>query len=186
MTYDEHMTNNKEAAELPEGFPWDAPQRSGGPKIRLWIGVVDGAWRPVSMFVHRERGLRAQDLRRIPLGSLADRALRDWEEDLPKLVPDADALQVAAAQLTLRMSRSRGHGPDHWLKVAAIYREAYGLRSARKRGGPTTAVAQAFNVPYSTAARWVSRCRNEFGLLPKTKKGQARIEPRRRGGRSKK
>lgn len=65
------------------------------------------------------------------------------------------------------------YGPEHWAEVAAIYRDAHihGLR-------PTRAVAEKWHVERSTAAKWVARCRDEFGLLGKTEKRKAGgIEP---------
>jgi hypothetical protein len=82
--------------------------------------------------------------------------------------------------------RGRGGRPplytaQHWDEVAETYRKAF----AEGRLTPTRAVARRFNVPPSTAAKWVSRCRN-FGLLPPTTRGRPRGaapsgKPRRKG-----
>lgn len=54
---------------------------------------------------------------------------------------------------------------SHYQKVAEIYNEA-----ASAGRPPTMAVAAAFDVPKSTAAKWVFRTR-EWGFLPPTKPG---------------
>jgi transposase len=43
----------------------------------------------------------------------------------------------------------------------------------RKGDNPTQTVANRFHVSKSTAAKWVHRCREELGLLPKTSRGRA-------------
>jgi hypothetical protein len=60
-------------------------------------------------------------------------------------------------------------GRAHFERVAEIYTDAL-----MRRRPPTNTVADAFGVPYPTAARWVSRARHEYRLLPKTKRGRAR------------
>ena len=50
--------------------------------------------------------------------------------------------------------------PEHFASVAETYRAAFAAGSA----APTKAVAQAFSVSRSTAAKWVARAR-EMGLL---------------------
>lgn len=54
----------------------------------------------------------------------------------------------------------RGHAPDHYEQVAEVYDEALEAGDP-----PTQAVAEAFDVPYTTAARWIRRCR-QLGVLP--------------------
>jgi transposase len=62
-------------------------------------------------------------------------------------------------------SRRRRLTTKHLEAVAAIYREA------RESGlGPTRAVANHFDVPHSTAAKWVGHARSN-GLIPATVKG---------------
>jgi hypothetical protein len=56
--------------------------------------------------------------------------------------------------------RGKQLGPEHFEKVAEVYRTA--LIAGRP---PTQAVADAFHRPYSTAGRWVWRARHDFGLL---------------------
>lgn len=67
---------------------------------------------------------------------------------------------------------SRGYSDDFYEQVAEVYRDAY-----RSGGGraPVMAVAANWNVPRSTAARWVkeSRRRGKLGSAPaRGKKGE--------------
>jgi hypothetical protein len=54
----------------------------------------------------------------------------------------------------------RGHTPEHYKQVAEVYDEALDAGDP-----PTQSVAEAFDVPYTTAARWVRRAR-DLGCLP--------------------
>ncbi len=47
------------------------------------------------------------------------------------------------------------------------------LRAAQLEGKPTKAVQEHFNVSKSLAAKWVSKCRNELGLIPPTTRGRS-------------
>lgn len=60
---------------------------------------------------------------------------------------------------------------EHYAQVAEVYDEALD-------GGdpPTVSVAEAFAVPYSTAARWIRRAR-QLGLLPPATNGLPRGNP---------
>jgi hypothetical protein len=62
----------------------------------------------------------------------------------------------------------------HWEAV----RDAYKEHSLDGSPSPTADVAGDFDVDYSTAAKWISRLRNEFGMLPKTTQGKARAKER--------
>ena len=64
------------------------------------------------------------------------------------------------------------YAPEHWQMVADVYRAAWtaGVR------GPTGEVAEHFQIGYSTAATWVSRCRSK-GLLPPTTRGKPGAGP---------
>lgn len=63
------------------------------------------------------------------------------------------------------MRTMRGHPPEHYQQVAEVYDEAID-----EGDPPTQAVAEAFDVPYTTAARWVRRAR-VLGLLPPAQPG---------------
>lgn len=54
----------------------------------------------------------------------------------------------------------RRHATSHYEQVAEVYDEALDAGDP-----PTRAVAETFDVPYTTAARWVRRTR-DLGLLP--------------------
>ena len=60
------------------------------------------------------------------------------------------------------------HPPEHYEQVAEIYDEAVEVGDP-----PTSALAEAFGVPYSTAARWIRRAR-ALGLLPPPRGGVVR------------
>ncbi|MFJ7525195.1 hypothetical protein ACIQ1S_09730 [Streptomyces griseus] len=53
---------------------------------------------------------------------------------------------------------------EHLAQVAAIYREAL-----KEGSGPTRAVANHFDIPHSTAAKWVGRARSQGHLRPTIK-----------------
>lgn len=57
------------------------------------------------------------------------------------------------------------HASEHYEQVAEVYDEALDAGDP-----PTLAVAEAFDVPYTTAARWVRRSR-ALGLLPPPTRG---------------
>lgn len=58
------------------------------------------------------------------------------------------------------------HPPEHYQQVAEVYDEAMEAGDP-----PTRSVADAFSVPYTTAARWVRRTR-AMGLLPAAAAGK--------------
>jgi hypothetical protein len=60
-----------------------------------------------------------------------------------------------------------GRPIEHYRQVAEIYDEALEVGEP-----PTQAVADAYDVPYSTAARWVRRAR-DLGCLPPPRPGLA-------------
>lgn len=66
----------------------------------------------------------------------------------------------------------RGHTPEHYEQVAEVYDEALDAGDP-----PTQSVAEAFDVPYTTAARWVRRAR-DLGHLPPPQPGLPLGNPR--------
>lgn len=68
--------------------------------------------------------------------------------------------RVLGSQAPQRAGGVPLYGPDHFAAVAETYRASFHAGSA----APTKAVAQAFSVSRSTAAKWVARAR-EMGLL---------------------
>ena len=89
-------------------------------------------------------------------------ASADWKRRVRKFQKELEATKPA------RPGRKPIYGPEHFKKVAAVYRKA-----ERERQPPTKAVADWGKVNRSTANKWVGRARNEFGLLPKTTQGKA-------------
>jgi hypothetical protein len=74
---------------------------------------------------------------------------------------------VLPAECVRRPGRPELYGREHYEQVAKVYNWAAG------RGlPPTTAVADEFGVPKSTAGKWVARTRKR-GLLPPTEQGSA-------------
>lgn len=116
--------------------------------------------------------LTATILRTIPFASITG-AMR---ARLPGLAAIAQGLDEWAAERSGTSAPDRPSVSDHTLRrrkrlddahyqeVAKVYREA--------KSRPRAAVADHFYVAQSTAARWVSECR-ERGLLPKTSRGRA-------------
>lgn len=116
--------------------------------------------------------LTATILRSIPFASITG-AMRSR---LPGLAAIARSFDAWAAEQSGASAPNRPSVSDHTLrrrkrlddahyeKVAKVYREA--------KTRPRAAVADHFYVAHSTAARWVTECR-ERGLLPKTSRGRA-------------
>ena len=63
--------------------------------------------------------------------------------------------------------RGRPLEPEHFERVAEVYRAAIFARRS-----PTRAVSKTFDVPHSTAARWVMEARKGGHLLPAPARGQ--------------
>ena len=89
--------------------------------------------------------------------------------------PDWDAAPWAAGQKEQWEPKPTGrppmYGPEHFAKVASIYREAYAAGKT-----PTRVVARRFKTTEAAAAKWVAKCRT-IGLLPPTTRGKARAGP---------
>jgi hypothetical protein len=117
----------------------------------------------------------ARALHAIPLGKLIEK--RRPKPGAVTLAIDNATHAHTAEKLSLTTPSRRRRGgrppkypPEHWQAVARIYTEAYlGNRT------PTRAVAKHFKVKESAAAKWVAKCRNDLGLLPKTTRGKATV-----------
>lgn len=156
------------------------PDRRRGPwLVRIEWGVVDGRIECVGLHLQQVpdtplKAFNTSVLRSIPLGSLVEEARGRHIRSLRKLqaLPAPRELRRRAAeQLESFQAGKKGkggprlqYGAEHLAQVAEVY-----LKSANK---PTTAVAQHFKVPYSTAAKWVARARR-IGVLAPTTKGKA-------------
>jgi hypothetical protein len=143
-------------------------------------------------------------LRRIPVDRVMSEAIAEFEVDvaiaLEDYVPPLNASEMTSEDLEIDRERwaarareaaslaplvkatGEGHGrryaPEHWQRVANVYRAAL-----RRKEPPTRAVAEAFGLSTSAAAKQVATAR-ERGLLPKTSKGKAAGIPARRGRKS--
>ncbi len=163
--------------------------------VRVEIGakLLEGEdpWKLGAKFasVPRLRPLDTATLRGIRLHSEVKKARKQWLEELEEIARgsflgrkvSASARREAKMRLDIAREAAKydrpgpAHlGKDHFEKVALVYRDAH------DRGAPTQAVAAHFDVSYSTSARWVSRARNEYRLLPKTRRGKARSSTRSR------
>lgn len=100
---------------------------------------------------------------------------RKYREDMAAkfraMVPEGKRrrveLEAVAVPSTGTPGRPRLYDEDHFRAIAALWREAHS-----RRENPTKAVADAFHVSRSTAAKWVSRARHEHHLLPATTQGR--------------
>ena len=126
--------------------------------------------------------LTTSALRSLKLHTEIRRARKAWVKDLelsakgeeygitPRMRREARSrLPVAREAAAHDRPGPRPVGKDHFEQVALVYRDAHA------RGEPPTqAVADHFKTSYSTAARWVGRTRNEFHLLPRTRRKRRR------------
>lgn len=167
-----HRTN----LDLQETW-WPDPQ-TGPWVVQTWFDLSDDVPRCVGIdirsFAERDgeaipttqplTEVTATALRQIPAGALMRQAVRIAAQSNNRL-----AELGAGAEFEERRSvyaqASRRYGVEHFEKVAAVYTD--GLDS----GAPTAAVADAFGISRSAAAKQVARCR-ELGLLGRTVKGR--------------
>lgn len=119
-------------------------------------------------------------LRQVPLGRFVTEerqrtaaSLRGGAGDPANLPAESEVMQEWARRWAEGSGRKVGrpveYGPEHWPKVAEVYRDARAVGSER----PRMDVAKHFRVSPSAAAKWIARCRAE-GLLPPTEQGRAR------------
>ena len=115
--------------------------------------------------------LTANTLRALRLGerlSKARRGMRDVLEQVARTTTGATASRaVDEADLWRGRGRQPDHGPEHYAKVAEVYRKAW-----LEGRPPTKAVEKKFGVSYSYAAKKVQKAR-ELGFLPATTRGRA-------------
>jgi hypothetical protein len=157
----------------------------GSPYTVLADVIVDTDSGPhfTSVTLQGEQPVTPDTWRAVTLGSLLNFAvelaavtrLRDREgQPLPWEMGDASfaskkELQRAAAEVA--GPRRRWLMTDeHLAEVARVYAE--NPRNIKGRRAPTEAVRDHFNVPTSTAGRWVKRARRD-GFLPPASPGRA-------------
>lgn len=135
---------------------------------------------PYNLLEYTPQPIPASLLRQIPLldlieesieiqeGKFAHWAATDPAEWLKGHQDTPEWAAEAIASINARGDRRgrKGHPPQHFVEVAAVYRSAYRLREA-----PTQAVANHWSVSKSTAAKWVAKARDR-GLLPETSRGK--------------
>lgn len=121
--------------------------------------------------------LTAATLRSIPLGSIIDEL---WRRRAAALAHDAGLPAPDASSDTYvpvfsrveqprpRVGRPPKYDTEHYQNVARVYSTAFAARRS-----PVKAVAEAYGVKHSAAAKWVSVARGR-GFLPPTNAGKAR------------
>ena len=119
-------------------------------------------WAPV--------GLRARDLRTITLSALQSRL----EAVLSARQSKGGESMVNPLPSALRATRGTMYPPDHFARVAQVYERA---RQAGSRA-PTLAVAEAWNVSRSAAAKWVMRARAAGVLAPVARNDKGPTHPK--------
>lgn len=116
------------------------------------------------------RPISAEMLRAVPLGQYVkearSRLAAEFSTQVEDLMVTIITKREEAAAEILERQRSR-LGIDHYREVVRVYVEAMASGQA-----PTAAVAEHFECPRSTAARWVSKAR-EIGLLDPAAAGKA-------------
>jgi hypothetical protein len=108
--------------------------------------------------------ITSEGLRRLPLARILRSALMNY----------LGTFSVLMGRDLPALGRS-GPNPEVLEVVAAAYRIAYLLRDP-----PTAMVATLFNLPRSTAARWVQRARREGFLGPAEQRKGGERPPKRR------
>jgi hypothetical protein len=179
---------------------WWPDSKKGPYEVRLTFAILDGRQECIGVNVRSfpllktKRTSRWQPqpvstsiLRSIAVGRLVDE-IRDLmaSETTPARYGargELPAKEVEAIRFRWRAGVKGGRPPtydvEHFVEVARIYNEA----NATNRT-PTRAVARYFDVPQSTAAKWVARCRDpRLGLLPLTSRGKARGAAQAKRGR---
>lgn len=175
------------------------PGRLWMPRVTLRFAEVEGRAECVRIEIGARLGepdprrpvpLTTTAIRSIPFAELTNEARRKWVPALHEIAkgtflgePVGAETRTRAKELLRlaersarrkRLGRPRKYDREYFEEVARVYREGY-----RTTGTPTVAVKEHFGVAYSTANKLVARARNEFGLLPKTVKGEPRVAPRR-------
>lgn len=131
----------------------------GAGRVRVRVAERDGRFHVVDLHVSGE--LSAQRLRSVPLGRIeaAANALLHGGRATPP-VP-------AAIDPALRRGAGRGYGEGFYVAVAEAYQT---LSHGTSR--PVALLAEANEVPVTTAQRWVREARLR-GLLPPGRPGKA-------------
>lgn len=165
-------------------------------RVNLHFAMVDGrlecvgfevGQRPDVRMEYGSRGLPLKKItssliRDIPLASLVDQYIKDvhlqermeMDAGATNYLPEFEEWKQRAKEVLKGLEAAKetkkggrpGHPPEHYAEVAEIYARAY-----KERRSPLVAIQDHFSISKSTAAKWVSRCR-ELGLLPPTERGK--------------
>lgn len=115
--------------------------------------------------------LTASKLREVPFGRVVSASvwgLSRIADIVSALRPDLE--EGLKEHQKVYLQHARRYDLGHFKRVAKIYTKA------SKAGlPPTQAVADELGISRSAAAKQVSRCRNELGLLPKSSQGRAEV-----------
>lgn len=126
-----------------------------------WRLMPSGRYECVSFAISSDEGtdvITASLMRRVPLGWLVQK----MRPGPPQVADDVSVTELGSAS-----ERQHRLGLSHYSQVARVYSRAWYAGDP-----PTKAVAETFEVPYSTAARWVRKCRfGEVRLLGATDPG---------------
>lgn len=151
------------------------PIKRGPHEVTLHFEWREGRWEcvevNVKMVSEHLRPITTSVLRSLPIAGLIEKHRPGSVESLT--TADMDGTIYTTEHDYRSKPKPQGgrppeYGPEHWEKVAQVYREAFA-----KNRTPTRAVARRFKVTPSAAAKWVAQCR-ERGLLPRTTRGKAR------------
>lgn len=163
---------------------WAAPDFPG----TAWVRFVDQADRlvPVDVVVSGDGGVTANLLRQVPLGRLE--AFANGAGTAKRLRAQLNRPGAPDVRAGLRKPRQRGSddplhseiklllelvapgpvaGDAFYQNIADIYENLHAITKA-----PTTTIAEAVDVPVSTAKRWVREARKR-GFLPPARQGKA-------------
>jgi len=148
--------------------------------IRLTFEEHEGRMECVGLDIRSRGTLTAVKLRQIRLAKEIDdqRMVREITRPLQAVLSGAEAKDVKRLERVWSGRRgARRYGPEHFVEVARIYKEAYAVGHT-----PTRAVARHFKTTPAAAAKWIARCRSkEVRLLPETSRGKAlSVKPTRR------
>jgi len=155
-------------------FRADEP-RSHFSRLRKATDAASEEYEPESSWINRTGSIRNQDIR-LPLAKIVEDHMAPERDSAKKFLEDhrstSEASDTGVKGAAEILAKVTGEGApkklgrpakarDHYVEVAAIYVEA------RFKGtGATQSIMDHYNVGKSCAAKWVSRCRHEYGLLP--------------------
>lgn len=165
------------------------PVREGSLEIETTWAQVNYRFECIGVFISttsRNVPITASQLRQVPLARILDSIRKEnyWtgrsgDDDFEPALPDWITRKQREVSINnhpstgqRRAGRPRKWGPDHFVKVAEIYRRAW-----QNGDNPTEAVSRELHASYSQAAKWVSAARNTYGLLPPTQRGQVAAAP---------